>query len=279
MQRQEYKEVFAISQSAIKDFIKKPLKKWKQIYIDQEEQPQDDKFTFGSLVDTLTLEKNLFDKRFFIPRNDVEIPGDKVKFVVDAVFKEAKEINTHKELLNQHGNLPEPMYIPDYNDLLEYQDLILKYAKEIKLGGSTWKNSTIINTVREDGSRYFRVLGEAEGRIIISVADNFEAVECVEALTKSPESRSYFVQQEGETLLFQQEVYTEIETPYRKLPLKGALDIIRFKHDEKTVRVADLKTSEKPDQTIKSIRKDIIDYNYLTQASFYTYLLKFFLAT
>src|SRR5688572_19824032 len=93
MQRPEYKEVFAISQSAIKAFKSKTLQKFKKIYIDKEEDdPDKGDYDFGSLVDTLALEEKLFNERFYIPPHEVSIPGEKVKYIVDKVYKEASDI-------------------------------------------------------------------------------------------------------------------------------------------------------------------------------------------
>src|SRR5688572_823268 len=94
MQNPDYRKVFAISQSAIKAFKTKPIQKFKRIYIDGEkdDEDDDDKYDFGSLVDTLAFTPDLLNDRFYIPDQDVEIPGDKVKTIVDNVFTESNKI-------------------------------------------------------------------------------------------------------------------------------------------------------------------------------------------
>lgn len=279
MQRPEYKDVFAISQSAIKAFKTKPLQKFKEVYIDKVEDDDDDqsKFAFGSLVDTLAFQPELMDQRFYIPDEKVNIPGDKVKFIVDKVYKEAKEITANKEKLNKEGNLPEPLYIPDLRDLHNFTDLILKYAAENKYGGTTWSKSRIVDNVIDDGYSYFRMLGDCNGRAVITALDNADAIEIVDSLRKNPLSAPYFVQQEGETLLFQHEIFAEYQ--YKEgnyshvLPLKGALDIIRINHNEKWVIVPDLKTTHNSDG-FKTVAKS---FDYITQVSFYIYLIQEFL--
>jgi hypothetical protein len=278
MQKSEYRQVFAISQSAIKAFKTKSLQKFKKIYIDQIEEDDEDlsKFAFGSLVDTLAFEPNLLEKRFFIPEVDVQIPGEKVKFIIDKVYREAEEILKNKLELNRVGNLPEPLYIPNIEDLYEWTDLIIKYARENKYGGSTWTEKTIIKNVCEDGYNYFKFLSESNGRTMITQRDNLEAIEVVDVLRKDPLTLPYFVQQENETLLFQQEVYTSfITSEGRKIPMKGALDIIRLKHDTRTAIVPDLKTTYNAD-TFKTVAKS---FDYINQASVYNFLIKEFLKT
>jgi hypothetical protein len=279
MQRNEYKEIFAISQSAIKAFKNKPLQKFKQIYIDQEEDDEDNsKFALGSLVDTLALQPDLLDDRFYICESDISIPGEKVKAIIDKVYKEAVLIIDNKIKLNKQGNLPELLYIPNITDLSEWNDLIIKFAREIKFGGTTWSTSRILDTVHGDGVDYFRMLGLCNNRYIITPYDNAEAIEMVESLRKDIYSKPYFIQQENETLLFQQEIFINFkENSSIRIPIKAALDIIRFNHIEKTVQVADLKTTySNKEENFKFTAKS---FDYLIQGSFYNFVLKNFILT
>jgi hypothetical protein len=274
MQRPEYRNTFAISQSAIKAFRSKPLRKFKQIYIDGEENEEgDSKFAFGSLTDTLAFQPELLEERFFISSEDVAIPGDKVKQIVEKVYREAKEVVDNKRKLNEQGNLPEPLYIPDIRDLGEFEDLIHKYAKEIKYGGTTWTKSRIWENVFTDGRDYYRMLERCNGRSIITPYDNADAIEIVDILRKNEYTKPYFVQQEGETLLFQQEIFIEYIQNDVIVPLKGALDIIRINHNEKWVQVPDFKTTHNSEGfDIVAIR-----FDYVLQTSFYHHLIKEFL--
>jgi hypothetical protein len=275
MQRPEYRELFAISQSAIKAFKYKPLQKFKQIYIDKIEDDEDEsKFAFGSLVDTLAFEPELIKDRFYISSEDVIIPGEKVKLIVDKVYKEALEIVENKRKLNEQGNLPEPLHIPGIKYLDEFNSLITKYAKEIKYGGTTWSSSRIIDTVYADGAAYFNMLGECGGRTIMTPMDNADAISAVDALRKAKETAAYFVQQKDEVLLFQQEIMINFKSQKGlALPLKAALDIIRISNTDKTVQVADLKTTHNT-AGFKGVAKS---FDYVTQVSFYNYLIREFL--
>jgi hypothetical protein len=277
MQRNEYQKVFAISQSAIKAFKTKGLAKFKKIYIDKEEDDEDDqdKFAYGSLVDTLAFQPKLLDERFYILDTEVPLPKDKLKLVIDKTYKEAVEIVDNKVELNRRGNLPEPLYVPDITEISEWYDLIFKYAREITYGGTTWSRTRICDNAYEEGYLYFRMLGKANGRSIINSQENADAIETVEALRNHPRTKRYFVQQENQTLLFQQEIFLEFNVSGMPIPLKGALDIIHFDHDAKTVQVPDLKTTYNA-QTFKTIAKS---FDYTTQASFYNFLLREWLKT
>lgn len=278
MQRPEYQKVFAISQSAIKAFRTKSLNEFRELYITEKEEDDtnEDKFAFGSLVDTIAFQPELLDERFYIPQHSVNIPGEKVKSIVDNVYKEARQVVDNKILLNEKGNLPEPMYIPTLEDIYEWQELIIKYAKEINYGGSTWSRSRILDNVGEDGQPYFRMLSESNGRYIITSADNIDAIEMVEALKKDPNTQRYFVPQEEETLLFQQEIFVDYQFNDNVIiPLKAALDIIRLDHKNETVEAPDLKTTH----TSETFAKIAREFGYITQLSFYKFILTEWLKT
>lgn len=278
MQRPEYQKVFAISQSAIKFFKKKTLQQFRELYINQKEDSDDDDsgFSFGSLVDTVAFTPELLNERFYIPPHEISIPGEKVKTIVDRVYKEAKEIVDTKNLLNEKGNLPEPLYVPNIADIFEWQELVAKYAKEIEFGGKTWSRRRIMDTVADDGHVYFRSLSESNGRTIITPQDNADAIEVVEILKNNKDTRKYFVPQEGETLLFQQEIFVDyIYQDNLMIPLKAALDIIRFDHNKKTVETPDLKTTH----TSEFFSKIARDFGYIIQVSFYMFIVREWLKT
>jgi hypothetical protein len=277
MQRQDYKETFAISQSAIKAFRDKGILKFKKIYVDklEDDDEDQDKFAFGSLVDTLAFQSHLLNERFYISDNDVPIPGEKVKLIADRTYKEALEIIENKQKLNEQGNLPEPLWIPNISNIYDWNDVILKHARGIKYGGNSWSNSRILDTVFQDSELYFRMLGEANGRSVINGFDNADAIEMVEALRNNKNTHPYFVQQEGELLLFQQEIFLDCNVNGIPIPLKGALDIVRINHNDKTICVPDLKT------TFDSLGfpKIAKQFGYVIQASFYNFLVKEWLKT
>lgn len=278
MQRPEYQKVFAISQSAIKAFKTKSLQEFRELYINEKEDNDDldDKFAFGSLVDTLAFTPTLLDERFYIPAHEVPIPGEKVKNIVDKVFKEAKQVIETKILLNEKGNLPEPIYVPNLQDIYEWQELVFKYAKEIEYGGKTWSRNRIMDTVGEDGQAYFRMLSESNGRYVISNLDNTDAIEIVDNLRRNDHTAKYFVDLEGETLLFQQEIFVDyVYQDNLIIPLKAALDIIRLDHKNETIEVPDLKTTHTSEMFAKIAR----EFGYITQVSFYMFILREWLKT
>jgi hypothetical protein len=58
-------------------------------------------------------------------------------------------------------------------------------------------------------------------------------------------TKDFFMESENNTLMFQVEIfinYPLLETD-RELPLKGALDIVRLNHKDRTVQIIDFKSS------------------------------------
>jgi hypothetical protein len=277
MQRPEYQKVFAISQSALKAFKTKTLQEFHELYINQQDDDEDkNKFAFGSLVDTLAFSPELLDERFYIPNYEVDFPSEKVQQIVDKVYKEAAAKVEMVSTLNEKGNLPEPLYIPNITDIWEWQEFVLKQAKAVGFGGSTWSNNRIMEKIGTEGQTYFRLLGEASGRQVISSMDNMDAVELVDKLRTNKFTAPYFTQQEDETLLFQEEIFIDHQfSDGTNILLKGAIDIIRFRHKEQIVEVPDLKTTHTSEQFSKIAR----DFGYIVQGSFYQHLVREWLKT
>lgn len=277
MQKSEYRRAAAISQSVIKKFRSMSLPKFKEVYIDkvsQEEEDTSDSLTTGSLTDTIAFEPKLVDERFYLPGKRVEIPGEKVKIILDRVYRQAQDLVDTKILLNRQGNVPEQLYVPDISELGEFRDNILKVAREINFGGKNWTNSTILEKVYE-GKPYYYALIEAKGRTIIDTVDSADAHEMVKALQTHPRSKAFFVQQEGEVLLFQQEIYEQYAYDGIDIPLKCATDIIRIVPAEKLIYLVDLKTI----YDVREFKEHSRKYGYLEQMSFYRYMLRRFLTT
>lgn len=277
MQKSEYRRVPAISQSVIKRFRSMPLPKFKEVYIDktaEEDEDSSDSLTAGSLTDTIAFEPKLLDERFYLPSQRVEIPGEKVKIILDRLYQQAQELIDTKVLLNKQGNLPEAKYIPDIMELGEFRDTIITIAKDINFGGKNWGNATILEKVYE-GKSYYYALVEANGRTVITTVDSANAHEMVKVLQTHPRSKDFFVQKEGDLLLFQQEIYEQYEYEDISIPLKCAIDIIRIVPSEKLVYLVDLKTI----YDVREFREHSKKYGYLEQMSFYRYMLRRFLNT
>lgn len=284
MQRSEYSSRWGISQSMIKKwrFIS-PLQ-WKKLYIDLQKDEDNDKnsFTLGSLVDTLCFTPDELEKRFVVAKA-AQLPSDAIVLIMknyyDAILKlnkEIEEVNKSVPMIAQQEILP-------FN--LEARDLLISCANNVvlkdkdgneKIGWNTnWKEETRIKNLVEKGSEYFNALVEAAGRKVISYSLNMEAIEMRDILHTDETVKDYFIENENNTLLFQLEIFVDhiSEEFGNKIPLKGALDIVRFDHKNQTVQIIDFKTSRSAFEFIQSIKQ----YGYCDQLSYYCYLLKLWL--
>jgi PD-(D/E)XK nuclease superfamily len=275
MQKLDYKTTFAISQSAIKLFNKKTIQKFKKIFIDKEEDDDEDesKFDFGSLCDTLLFEPDLLEERFFFPDENVTFkePSAVIKQILDRTHKEGRKIVEDKRALNENGNLPERLYVESLGDLGDFLKIAVKHAREIKYGGKTWSDERIIDNLYEYRD-YFYFLSVSLDRRVISSKDYNDALDVVSVVKSHPLTKDYFTQKEGETLLFQQDIYVNEGF---SIALKGIPDIIRIIHENETYIVPDFKSTYSGENFPEVARK----LGYGIQASFYAYLVKEFLKT
>jgi len=258
----------------IKDWEKMSPAKWKRTWVEKSEKKKsEDYFDFGSLVDCLLFTPDLFDDNFIITK--IKIPA--VAGIVDRIYEMHSE---QQAPLKQIGFPVRPKILNDFHEE------ILQIAKlpEFNYGKGEYKPERVIKEIVAKGSEYFDKKCEVGGKIIITTEDNIIAMDRVDVLRKDPRSRPYFVEQEGETLLFQQEIFVPLRE-YSFLPFfaendmaehilykKGALDIIRIDHIAMTIENPDFKTSY--DASKNNFIRHIKKLKYGIQASYYRRLLE-----
>lgn len=275
MQDNDYRTRFGVSQSAIKDFQFKSPKKWKSIWIDQQVDldKNEDNFTMGSLIDTLLFSPSELAKRFYI--GEEKLPSKAIAAIVKSYYNTL--VGWNKMLKEMNKEIPEEETLKDMS--MVHADMLIEAANqycfktgdEEKCGWNTqWKDETRVRSLVENGSDYFRSLTTAAGRKIISHEMNLEAIRLVDILKSDPEVRDYFVDTEGNTLMFQVELYIDVQIEEKRVPLKGALDIVRFNHLDKTVQIADFKSSYSAFGFVHSIKQ----FGYCDQLSYYDFLLR-----
>lgn len=280
MQNQDYSTKFGISQTAIKDWLSKSPSKWKKIWIDgaQDIDKPDSTFIFGSLVDTLLFTPKLMENRFFIGSD--ELPSKAIANITtkcyEYIIKENRDLKARENQLHDYQEIP-----LNFRKAVDQigSDFVFTYADaykekpEDKSGWQmNWKKETRLEKIIEQGSEYFEFLVKANGKKVISNKMNAEALELKEILLKNSDVYKYFNEEEGVELRFQQEFF--LNFPLRDnvstIPVKGALDILRIDHNEKTIQIIDFKTTVSAYHFKSSIRK----YGYDLQLSFYDALLR-----
>jgi hypothetical protein len=263
----------------IKDFRWMTPQQWYNKYIlyQEKNEKEADHLDYGSLVDTLMFTPELLKERFFIADENVKLPSDSVKNIIDTLY--AEHVSVDETLLSIGA-------ITSNHALANLSNEIIEIAQrpENNYGKGSYKPERIIKEINEKGGQYFELKLKIGNRIVISNTDNMMALTQKEMLQSHPRTKAYFIQQEGETLLFQFEAFipyhsfdlpkpalieAKTEEP-TKLFKKGALDILRINHIEKTVRIVDFKTSFDAHNFLSSIKK----YGYCTQLSYYYDLIE-----
>lgn len=277
MQNKEYSEKFGISQSAIKDFRHKSPKKWKELWIDKQidYSKYDETFTLGSFLDTLLFTPEELEKRFYVGE-EANLPSDAIVWIIKDYYNKINTFNENQRILDNEL----PLGAQIIHLTLEHEKLLLESADNYvskdkdgkeKIGWNTkWSSEARLKNIKEQGSEYFESLKKAAGKKIISQKMNFDAIALRDILYSEPSIRDYFVPNEDNLLINQLEIFTTHTLQSGKeIPIKGALDIVRFNHKDKTVQIIDFKSSYSAFDFLQSIKK----YGYCDQLSFYTYLL------
>lgn len=278
MQNENYAKNKGISQSAIKAFKFKSPRDWKDIYIDKQLDPEknEEGFTLGSLTDTLLFTPEELDKRFYIGEEE-KLPSEAIVWIIKDYYNKIVANNKQMELLSAelpNDGLMREFNLNDVDHLLDSANNYVSKDKEgkEKVGWNVkWSSDARIKNILEQGSSYFDSLKKAEGRKVVSQRMNFDAIDMRDILHKHESVRDYFVPNENNHLIFQLEIFTTYLLPDgNEIPIKGALDIVRFNHIRKTVQIIDFKTSYSAFDFLQNIKK----YGYADQLSFYDYLLR-----
>ncbi len=276
MQESSYRDRFGISQSSIKDFQFKSPRKWKEVWIDKKIDPDknEDNFTMGSLIDCLLFSPENMDKWFFI--GEEKIPSKAIASIIKMYYN--RIIASNEQVRQIAYELPsDPQYMEitmAHNEILLdcANNYCFKDGDDEKCGWqSTWKDETRIRNLVEKGSDYFQSLKKSEGRKIISMEMNLEALQLRDILRSDPNTKDYFISNDENDLLFQLEIFISYNLlDGTGIPLKGALDIIRFNHKDKTAQIIDFKSSYSAFNFIHSIKQ----FGYCDQLSYYDFLLR-----
>jgi hypothetical protein len=228
----EYRNIKAVNQSRLKKLLIHP-----KLYITEEEQKQKSYFTYGQLVeDVLVMEDEDLQDKYIIC--NVEIPTDKVKEVIEALYASRGT--------GDFDNI-EP-------DLVEGIRMEIGYQTK-------WKSETVYNKLKTLGSEYLNFIASAGDKIIISQEDFEKAQFSCNTIEKNPNLAKY---------LSKDNLFKHVITFKNKgFKCKGELDIVHYNHDEKTVRVVDIKTTSQ----FLSFKTSILRYRYDFQLAFYTMAL------
>lgn len=264
MQNKDYRSTFAVSQSAIKDFRFKSPRRWKDIWIDKQQDldKNEESFIFGSLVDTLLFTPELMEKRFHVA--DVsKIPTGNIEKIVHGIYD-----NLVSFTLTDLEGLPSNFEASPLKDVSK--DEIIRWCDKYEWNNH-WKEDTRVNKIIEKGSEYFDLLSSAVGRKVITTETNMDAIGIVNILRKTENVKCYFTDCKDYRNIFQLEIFeTFVTEDDNNVPVKCAIDILHIDEKNKTLQICDFKTSYSAHNFTQSIKQ----FGYCDQLSFYTSVLR-----
>jgi hypothetical protein len=238
-----YRDINALNQSSLKKILESP-----KAYLDsiqQTDNSEQSHFVFGSVLDLmLTGTREEFYEKY-VRLDESSFPTEKVKLIVDGVFRDADLIDEEVKSLDS------------------YKDLILQHCNYDGYQ-SNWKDETRVEKIITQGSEYFELLSDIKGKTIISELDYSLAVNCKAAMASDKFTKPYVVKSEG--VEFWDKFI--VEFTWEGLNIKGELDRVVINHKEKTITPIDFKTTGK---TVNSFNSDFWYYRYDFQAAVYKY--------
>lgn len=264
-----YKNKEGISQSMIKDWLSLSPIEWKSIWIDgqKDESKKDEVFLFGSLLDTLAFTPDKLNDIFYINDNMFNISGEESE-IVQRLFQSINIENEKINNLNLDENLPEKVSLLTYS--IKDNVSLLEGVLEAYDWRNNWKLDTRVKKIKEVGEEYLKHLYKGIGKKVVNSRDKQDADELLAILRSHPRVREYFVASDNIELIFQLELEDEfLLKTKQKVKRKGAIDILKIDHKNKTKQNVDLKTS----QSAYNFRYSAKKYGYGTQQSYYKSLL------
>lgn len=275
MQDKKYRDKFAISQSAIKDWAVMAPSKWHKIWVTKEvpRPVAGSAASFGSVLDCLALTPKYFDKNFVVA--DVQLPSDKIQAIVTDVFNHIKELNANAAKINA---LPETKAkVPDKEIKLDYPELIASFS--LKHEYYVNQPQRALNEIMNKGQEFFTFLTKIDGKQVVSADDKKLADELKEILYNHPRTKGFFTAKKGCRIIFQERIYADLELSgfdnLDYMPMKGAIDIIHINDKLKKVREVDLKWTNDAFLFKDAIKR----FDYPAQHSVYDFLLTEWLKT
>lgn len=209
----------------------------------------DNKGTFkGSIIDTLCFDNENFEKIYHVSTSNKE-PSETEKVLLDSLHS-----------------------IIDYKDIksFSYIQVGLELIKELNLWKNIKNEEILISKLKnEDFVKSLKDLFKSKNKIVISGSDYMNALEVKKHLIENENTKDYFLNSDikKKQVLFQIPILFSIEND----KFKCLLDIIFINHEDKTIRVVDLKTGFDDNNSFKWT---ILKYRYDIQVALYTKALE-----
>ena len=243
----EYRYIKAISYSAISKYLREGFKCISTLY-EKEESPS---LTFGSLVDTMVLSPDEFNKKFIL--SDKAFPSENIRDIIK---------NIYNRTTGEYGLLSD---IP--------KEIILEEANNASYC-MTFKDDTRVKKIIDNGESYYGFLTISNGKQIID-HDTYASASMVRDAINNTKFIEFFFRPyypNGYDGFNQVQFITDFDG----VPFKCMFDRIIVSHKDKVIIPVDLKTCSVPEY---EFHKNFVKYHYDVQARLYTMILQKVIST
>jgi len=251
-----YSEKLYHSYSSLSKLMYSPALFYKD-YVLKETEPAIGKHLIeGKLIHSLMLDKSNFDDLFIIAPSG--LPSDNTLKVINVVYKAHLERKEEIESIADWENLT----------LSEYTECILDALIDMDLHQSLKTDEQRINKIiNEVSNDYWLFLNKKQNREIIDMDMLVKCEEFAEKLKNNEQVTKLLLNHD----VISNELLLKLEIPNSLLGLKGILDNLGINHEDKTIYINDLKTSNKP---LKDFPESVEFWNYWLQAVIYKKLVE-----
>ena len=234
-----YKSMKGINQSSLKEILKSPGAYQKAL---EKSESTEKHFLLGSLVDEMLLEEDpeYIDKHYY--RAGELSVSDAIKDIVKYVFDKASlDSSSSFELLDDY--ILEGCNIYNWN--------------------SKWGDAAKLKNVKAQGTAYFNLLKESQGKTIITEAEYLQAMTAKMSILQDPYIKKFFIENENQSVLKKHVLTFE----YRNNSCKGEVDLIVIDRKHKIIHPFDVKTIS---MATNYFPINFWKFRYDFQAAFYT---------
>ena len=247
--RETYREYDAINYSKLSTLQKNPSD------VVDDRDTWNDGMAFGSIVDILCFEPELFDKQFYVSSANRE-PSGTAKKLADWILENVTGLKI--------GSLGSVISEEWQNQSWGLSDLLDKAEEAV--GSST-------NFQKYGGLDYLKEQIESKNKHVVSQELVLKAKAARNTLLTHKFTKKYFTEQDNTyELKFQVPILWSLKDHGIDELGKCLLDIVLIDHEEKKVYPIDLKTTSR---SALGFESQVLKWSYYLQASYYYYAMKF----
>lgn len=246
-----YFKPFYLSYSGLNKLLYSPSLFYKHYILQQREDKIDSYLIDGKVIHCLLLDDGSFDTQFILLPST--LPTGNTRLVVDKIYERVKEA---------------PGLFENYT--VEITDVLKEINLHQKLKTDAQRIEKIVNDETKSYFEFLKIKGDKNLIDEDTLKRCHESVNAVKQDVRSAELLGLFTNEmQNVNVLNEKLLFAETD---KLFGLKGVVDNIYVDHDNKIIKVNDLKTSGK---TISEFKDTIEFYNYWAQAAIYIRLVTF----